>query len=398
MARFPGGGVGPQGPEGPPGIAGPEGIAGVDGVNGTDGAPGAAGEAGAPGAPGLGYGNSYTIGGPNLDFSVPYLYFDNYAFFGDVGAYVAGDYIRISSAASPQYFLEGKISYTDVGVIYVELGNMHNASPSGYWAENEALRISIISKPETYKWLDTYHSYNADFPGPNPEDMYVGFQYDVYGFIDHINVGDYVHFEPDPVSYPGAYFEGTVILKDSVGTPNEKIIVSINTWSAELISSVPSLQSNYPDQIVLNKIGKPGTDGTNGAGYNYVYPEGFGGPGMPMQFINTTITIDGPFGAYAVGNLVRYYCNPYADPTAWVEGEITGKTGDEYLNILINNWSPTAIGMSGSNFNDPVRPYMTVIGAQGPAGTVPGGLSYSFWTSDGYATFTDGILTGFSAS
>jgi hypothetical protein len=117
--------------------------------------------------------------------------------------------------------------------------------------------------------------------------------------------------------------------------------------------------------LVWTLTGEAGTDGTDGAGYDYVMPENFGGPGIELDPFNTSININGPFGAYSVGSYVRYYPNPDVDPTAWVEGLITSKTGDEYLTISIDLWSETAPGIAGANFDATIRPYMTVTGKSG---------------------------------
>jgi hypothetical protein len=115
----------------------------------------------------------------------------------------------------------------------------------------------------------------------------------------------------------------------------------------------------YNDQIPQNQIATIGD--TNNVSYKYVLAAGLGGPGMSEDLANNpTFSIPGPFGAYVVGNYVRYYPNPQLEPTAWVEGEITSKTGDESLTITVGNWSVLALGIGGASGSDEIRPYMTL--------------------------------------
>lgn len=334
-----------------------------------------------------------------------------WTYVGKIGAYRVGDRVRFDAIESEPWMNQEPPFNSEVLDISFE-AVITSVTTDMY---GESITVSIESWDVPQSVIDYENSwshfsiglvgqsglgyvYEWSYPlypdAPDLNEPYVGLQYPVPGKFNAFAVGDYVTFNFDP-SAPSDWptISGTITSLVNRGTQYEEAMITIAEWSPSAASGAsPSADNSYPSTLHL--AGKPGAAGAAGAGYNYVYPEGFGGPGMPMQFINTTITIDGPFGAYAVGNLVRYYCNPYADPTAWVEGEITGKTGDEYLNILINNWSPTAIGMSGSNFNDPVRPYMTLIGAPG---TTPSGFTGNIATNDGLIIVENGIITSFSA-
>jgi hypothetical protein len=159
------------------------------------------------------------------------------------------------------------------------------------------------------------------------------------------------------------------------GAPGEPGAPGLSAYEIALQNGFVGSEQEWTNSLV----------GADGAGYDYSYPENFSSPGMAGDFFAyPTFSIDGPFGAYDIGNYVRYYPNPYVDPAAWVEGEITSKTGDDSLTIKVDSWSPTAIGMSGANAQDEIRPYMTLASKTGsgyeytwPFGTHPG--SGGFW-------------------
>jgi hypothetical protein len=198
----------------------------------------------------------------------------------------------------------------------------------------------------------------------------------------------------------GAYLDNSYVKALSTSSPSTYAEGILNTlesvnYSILVESASGSFALDAPNTVSLSITGVPGitgangadgtngVDGTDGAGYDYVMPENYGGPGIELEPLYTTVNLvanagSGAFGAYAVGNYVRYYPNPEADPTAWVEGEITSRTTDsyEYLTILIDNWSPTAPGIYGASFDATIRPYMTLIGKKGDQGGYGASASY----------------------
>jgi microcystin-dependent protein len=173
-----------------------------------------------------------------------------------------------------------------------------------------------------------------------------------------------------------------------------------SVWESTSASmSIAGLKGSPGLQGLEGPEGSEGDPGADGAGYDYVLPEGFGGPGVAGEPVgNSTIGLnEGDFGAYAVGNYVRYYPNPEADPTAWVEGEITSRTGNESLIITVDNWSSTAPGISGANGSDEVRPYMTIVaknGVDGVDGVDGAGYNYEPIPGTGYSYNLSTITPG----
>ena len=197
-----------------------------------------------------------------------------------------------------------------------------------------------------YDWKVTEPSDSADFDSST---MYL---FSDVGFGAYA-VGNYVRYYVNPDEDPLGWVEGEI-----EGISPTALLLSVKSWSPEAEGMEGQPGGTWTIAPYMTLIGRPGADG---AGYDYVLPEGFGGPGMSEDLANNpTFSIPGPFGAYVVGNYVRYYPNPQLEPTAWVEGEITSKTGDESLTITVGNWSVLALGIGGANGSDEIRPYMTL--------------------------------------
>jgi microcystin-dependent protein len=174
------------------------------------------------------------------------------------------------------------------------------------------------------------------------------------------------------ISSPSTYAEG--ILNTSEFESYSILVESASgSFDLDALNTVSLSIAGVPGITGANGAdGTNGADGADGAGYDYVMPENFGGPGIELEPAGTSITLNtyvgsGDFGAYVVGNYVRYYPNPEADPAAWVEGEITSRTTEFYegLTILIYNWSPQAPGIIGASFDATIRPYMTIVAKDG---------------------------------
>ena len=174
------------------------------------------------------------------------------------------------------------------------------------------------------------------------------------------------------ISSPSTYAEGILNTSES-GSYSILVESASGSFDLDALNTVSLSIAGVPGITGANGAdGTNGIDGTDGAGYDYVMPENFGGPGIELEPAGTSITLNtyvgsGDFGAYVVGNYVRYYPNPEAEPFAWVEGEITSRTTDFYesLTILIDNWSPQAPGIIGASFDATIRPYMTATGKSG---------------------------------
>lgn len=109
--------------------------------------------------------------------------------------------------------------------------------------------------------------------------------------------------------------------------------------------------------------GPAGPAGTPGAGYDWKVPS----TSDSLDFNPTEMYFysDSGFGAYAVGNYVRYYVNPDENPLGWVEGRISYMSSTD-MNLSVKSWSPEAFGMYGQPSGQwTTAPYMTVIGEPG---------------------------------
>jgi hypothetical protein len=323
--------------------------------------------------------------------------------YGNTEAYHVGDYVRFSIDATDG--IEGVVTEITESVsgqyngnISISINRWYLQSPisianSNIFVDYPNAKIRILV-PDAAGYsnrpaLATAEYNNTNTP-PIPIDLLtfqVGDTYDQYMEVGAYRVGDYVRLSYREIpywaesSYPAltipetteVWFEGTIIAAPKIGTESF-VRVSIEKW-------------NVPQEVIDNGgefwawwsvglAGRQGEPGTPGAGYDYVYPFDISSfsPGMPGDYqdgtpyyVNSSISIPA-LGAYTVGNFVRYYPNPDVDPTAWVEGQITGTYFNtfDWITISLNNGTASASGMNGvSGESYTIAPYMTLIGEKG---------------------------------
>jgi hypothetical protein len=147
MARFPGGGVGPQGPQGLPGVPGPTGDRGYPGIDGATGA---------DGLNGLGYSyNRPYLQQVNSNQPIDFSTLDNIPIIASYDyqpeAYDTGDKVRVIVDANPDNWIEGYVhdvlqSEYNGGIgIFVERWN----ESSTYASSNPTYKIHLIGTPGT---------------------------------------------------------------------------------------------------------------------------------------------------------------------------------------------------------------------------------------------------------
>jgi hypothetical protein len=251
------GAVGDPGPVGADGPMGPAGVNGIDGLNGVDGM---------DGPPGLGYGFdmlSWLPGQPYMDFSTIYLG-QQFEFYGVVGAYKYGDYVRVYIDGINDIYIDGKI----VGTIYDERvvvavhswqSNVTTYGPYSY------VRMNLTGKPAAGYNFGPYIEDYTPVPGLTflaSEWTTPTTELPLYGRIGAYKVGDYVKVtakdSTTEVLYPNTYFKGYITSLADVGTDFENMVVTVDFGV-----NPDSLSSTDKWQVSI-----AGIAGAEGAGYN----------------------------------------------------------------------------------------------------------------------------------
>jgi hypothetical protein len=255
--------TGPVGADGPMGPAGYNGMDGVNGVNGMDG------------APGLGYGFEQDPGQPSqqvINFTDGSLYLGGvYSFFGKIGAYKAGDYVRINLDGLTDTYLEGRIYSTTPGAWYYPYDSIaivvHSwFAPSGYVSSGGyPVTMNIIGKSGAGYNFGPYVENSMPVPGVNltaSQWTTPTTELPLYGRLGAYKVGDYVKAtakdSTTEVLYPNTYFKGYITELADVGTAYENMVVTVDFGV-----NPDSLSSTDKWQVSI-----AGIDGAEGAGYN----------------------------------------------------------------------------------------------------------------------------------
>jgi hypothetical protein len=411
MARF-SGGTGPTGPTGLQGPEGPMGYPGEPGVPGLAGADGLNGEDGQDGQDGLGYSYSKNyLGQTNTNDPINFSTLEagsvitSYDFQPEAFSY--GDKVKVVvDGDTDNLWLEGYVfnrlqsEYDGFISIFVERWN----ESSTYATPNPAYSIHLIGAVGAdglgYDWKVAEPFDSADF---NSSTMIL---FSDVGFGAYA-VGNYVRYYVNPDEDPLGWVEGEI-----EDISSSALLLSVKSWSPEAEGMEGQIGGTRTIAPYMTLIGRPGANGTPGSGYDYTYPFDLvsGSGGMPGNYedgtpfyVNASITIPA-LGAYRVGNFVRFYPNPDADPAAWVEGQITDIYfsefwGFDWFTISLNNGTPSAAGMfgvDGSNYT--IAPYMTLIGEKGDSQILQS-LRYTAAATAPFTYFgqlTDSSISGWS--